>query len=91
MEKKIKIAVIGCGGISNCHLGGYSRNSNVEIYALCDINRARGELFQARQYLLVLQQNYTLSGDDISTLIAQRLAELDEMEKPIEKEVEDEE
>ena len=43
MDKKIKIAVIGCGGISNCHLGGYSRNPNVEIYALCDINRARAE------------------------------------------------
>ena len=61
------------------------------LILLSDINRSRGELFQARQYLLVLQQNYTLSGDDISTLIAQRLAELDEMEKPIEKEVEDEE
>lgn len=60
------------------------------LILLSDINRSRGELFQARQYLLVLQQNYTLSGDDISTLIAQRLAELDEMEKPIEKEVEDE-
>ena len=43
MANKLKIAVIGCGGISNCHLGGYSRNPNVEIYALCDINRARAE------------------------------------------------
>lgn len=43
MSKKIKVAVIGCGGISNCHLGGYSRNPDVEIYALCDINRARAE------------------------------------------------
>ena len=43
MNSKLKIAVIGCGGISNCHLGGYSRNPNVEIYALCDINKARAE------------------------------------------------
>ena len=43
MNSKLKIAVIGCGGISNCHLGGYSRNPNVEIYAMCDINRARAE------------------------------------------------
>ena len=34
----IKVGVIGTGGISGGHLGGYSRNPNVEIYALCDIN-----------------------------------------------------
>ncbi len=34
----IKVGVIGTGGISGVHLGGYSRNPDVEIYALCDIN-----------------------------------------------------
>ena len=34
----LKVGVIGTGGISGVHLGGYSRNPNVEIYALCDIN-----------------------------------------------------
>ena len=34
----IKVGVIGTGGISGVHLGGYSRNPNAEIYALCDIN-----------------------------------------------------
>ena len=57
---------------------------------LSDINRERGELFQARQYLLVLQQNYTLTGDDIPVLTAKRLAQLDELEKPVEKEEKDE-
>ena len=38
MEKKLKIAVIGCGGISECHLEAYSKNPDVEIYALCDVN-----------------------------------------------------
>ena len=38
MDKKLKIAVIGCGSISGCHLDAYSKNPNVEIYALCDIN-----------------------------------------------------
>ena len=42
-DKKLKIAVIGTGGISNCHLAGYKNNPNTEIYALCDINRARAE------------------------------------------------
>ena len=60
------------------------------LILLSDINRARGELFQARQYLLVLQQNYTLTGDDIPVLTAKRLAQLDELEKPVEKEEKDE-
>ncbi len=41
MDKKIKVAVIGNGGISGVHLNGYHLNPNVEIYALCDINPER--------------------------------------------------
>ena len=61
------------------------------LVLLSDINREKGEYFQARQYLLVLQQNYTLKGDDIPALIEARLAELDKKEQPEEKEVHDEE
>ncbi|MBR4432178.1 MAG: tetratricopeptide repeat protein, partial [Paludibacteraceae bacterium] len=61
------------------------------LILLSDINRERGELFQARQYLLVLQQNYTIKGDDIPSLIAGRLAELDELEKPVVKEEDNDE
>ena len=61
------------------------------LVLLSDINRERGELFQARQYLLVLQQNYTRTGDDIPALIQARLAELDKLEQPVEtKETEEE-
>ena len=38
MDKKLKIAVIGCGNISGSHLQAYAKNPAVEIYALCDIN-----------------------------------------------------
>ena len=38
MAEKIKIGVIGNGGISGFHLRGYAKNPDVEIYALCDIN-----------------------------------------------------
>ena len=38
---KLKVAVIGNGGISRVHLRGYSLNPDVEIYALCDINEER--------------------------------------------------
>ena len=61
------------------------------LILLSDINRERGELFQARQYLLVLQQNYTATGDDIPSLISTRLAQLDQLEQPVRKEENDEE
>jgi len=61
------------------------------LILLSDINLQRGEYFQARQYLLVLQQNYTLKGDDIPAMIQKRIAALDELEKPVEKEENDEE
>ena len=61
------------------------------LILLSDINRERGELFQARQYLLVLQQNYTGHSDDIAELISARIAQLDELEKPVEKEEKDDE
>ncbi len=61
------------------------------LVLLSDINRERGELFQARQYLLVLQQNYTATNDDIPSLIAERLSALDQLEQPERKEEKDEE
>jgi len=38
---KLKIGVIGTGGIANCHIESYLKNPNVEVYALCDINEQR--------------------------------------------------
>ena len=61
------------------------------LVLLSDINRERGELFQARQYLLVLQQNYMIKTDDIPAIIRGRLATLDQLEQPVEKEENDEE
>jgi len=49
-KKKIKVGVIGCGGIAGVHLSGYAQNPDVEIYALCDINevplKKRGEEYK---------------------------------------------
>lgn len=56
------------------------------LILLSDINKTRGEFFQARQYLLVLQQNYTAPGDDIPSLINARLEQLDQLEQPVTKE-----
>lgn len=36
--KRIKVAVIGTGSISSCHIEAYLKNPNVELYAFCDLN-----------------------------------------------------
>lgn len=41
MDKKIKIGIIGVGGISQMHIKGYENNPNVELYAFCDIDKER--------------------------------------------------
>lgn len=38
---KIKIGIIGAGGISEVHIAGYKALKNVELYAVCDINEQR--------------------------------------------------
>ena len=42
--KKLKVAVIGVGGISAYHIEPYMKNPNVELYALCDIDEAKLKL-----------------------------------------------
>ena len=61
------------------------------LILLSDIYRDRGGLFQARQYLLVLQQNYTRTNDDIPTLIAERMVVLNQLEQPVEEKEENDE
>lgn len=40
-NKKYKVALVGCGGISGNHLGPLVSNSLVEIVALCDVDLSR--------------------------------------------------
>ena len=58
MSKKLKIAVIGTGSISREHLDAYKENPNVEIYALCDINKERVEK-RAAEYNVPLERTFT--------------------------------
>ncbi|MCQ2346220.1 MAG: tetratricopeptide repeat protein [Paludibacteraceae bacterium] len=51
------------------------------LLLLADINVQRGDLFQAKQYLLTLQSNYH-GSDDILTLVAERLDVLSRLEQP---------
>lgn len=40
---KIKVGIIGVGSIAESHIGAYLKNSNVELYAFCDIRKDRLE------------------------------------------------
>ncbi len=58
---------------------------------LADIYVERGDLFQAKQYLLSLRQNYRVQ-DDIQTLLNERLEKIEQLENaPKEAEKDDEE
>jgi len=38
MDNKLKVAIIGCGSISNEHIKAYIANERVELYAFCDLD-----------------------------------------------------
>ncbi|GGF94472.1 Gfo/Idh/MocA family protein [Paenibacillus abyssi] len=41
MSKKIRVAVIGAGSISEMHLKSYHNNPDAELVAICDLNEGR--------------------------------------------------
>ena len=43
MAKKIRVGIIGAGGISRMHLEGYHKCPNVEVIATCDIDPKRAK------------------------------------------------
>ncbi len=59
--EKLKIGIIGCGNIANCHAGGYKSCPDAEIIACCDIDRAKAEAF-AKHYGI---PNYYSSCDEM--------------------------
>jgi hypothetical protein len=50
------------------------------LILLADINVDNKDLFQAKQYLLALQNNYKQS-DDIAQIIVSKLDQIDQLEK----------
>lgn len=53
---KIKIGIIGVGSISGEHLLAYTKNPNVELYALCDLDE---ELLEKRSKEFDVTRTYT--------------------------------
>ncbi len=48
--EKIKMAILGCGGMSGQHASRYIGNPDVEIVALCDVNEEIVEKYIARKF-----------------------------------------
>ena len=44
-EKKIRIGIIGCGGIAHAHMGAYLNRKDIEFVAGCDIIPGKAEAF----------------------------------------------
>lgn len=65
---KLKIGIIGVGGISEAHIPAYLANPEVELYAFCDINEDRLKLM-AEKY------NITRTFTDCNEML--KLEELD--------------
>src|ERR1700749_4212647 len=42
---KIRVAILGCGGMAGAHAHSFKNNPQVEIVALCDVSEAVGGSF----------------------------------------------
>ena len=59
MSKKLRIGVIGAGGICNAaHMPGYSRMDNVEIVAICDIKIEKAQALAEKYHIPQVFENY---------------------------------
>ncbi len=45
---KLRMGILGCGGMAGAHAGRFKANPDVEIVALCDVELARCEAFAKR-------------------------------------------
>ncbi|MBQ8325287.1 MAG: Gfo/Idh/MocA family oxidoreductase [Clostridia bacterium] len=46
MDRKIRVGIIGCGGIAGAHIGGYKTLTDIaEVVACCDIDGAKAERY----------------------------------------------
>lgn len=44
-DRKLRIGIIGCGGIAHAHMGAYLKQPDVEVVAGCDIIPGKAEAF----------------------------------------------
>lgn len=64
---KLKMAVIGTGGISNEHIRGYINNPDTELYAFCDINPEQLKMM-AEKYGVPAERTFTDKDEMLKAL-----------------------
>jgi len=62
MDKKIRIGIIGTGGIAHAHMASYVKRNDVEIVALADIVPGKAEAF-AKEFGVETAKYYTSHED----------------------------
>ncbi|GLI10594.1 oxidoreductase [Paenibacillus tyrfis] len=48
LPRKVRFAVVGCGGISSSHFTGIERTPEAELAAVCDVDAGRAEQYGAK-------------------------------------------
>ena len=68
--KKVRIGIIGTGGISECHVKGYLADERCKINAVCDINEARAANFADKHGVPKYYSNYQnmLDSEDLDAV-----------------------
>jgi len=61
MKKKIRIALIGSGGIAHSHLGGINEYKNAEVVIACDVNEEAAKKFAEKHDI----KDYTTDIDAV--------------------------
>src|SRR5438128_8762088 len=70
-DRRFGVAVVGCGGISNCHTYALTQIPEVRLIATVDIDAARARDFQARYGSEVASTDLdaVLARDDVQAVV----------------------
>ena len=75
MSKKLKVGIIGLGGIcKGAHMPGYKEMDNVEIVAVCDILPEKIEQLKDEEYKEIVDI-IAISSEILSKIIKENLSE----------------
>ncbi len=72
-SRKVRVGIIGCGGIANAHMGAYLKQPDVEIVAGCDIVPGRAAAFMKKYGIEDAKTDYK----DHTEMLADKSLKLD--------------
>jgi len=74
MAEKVRVGIIGTGGMARAHLGNFTRMSDVEVTVLCDINpeqftRAKQQFSVLAEAATIADYREVLERDDVDAVL----------------------